>query len=343
WSISGRRLLPVGQVDNLRGGWLPPPVCHCNRTSGPIDNRPQVSNLPHKASARRATFIAPTRWSISGRRLLPVGQVDNLRGGWLPPLVCHCNRTSGPIDNRPQVSNLPRIAANRKGWRFSQARSCAPKGGRRIANPPQVSNLPHRNSSRPAKKRMDSSTRSQPGVLPSLRPRDGPFQAGEKIQFRRGESEHFLISAVERVPQVAVSGHAAAEGVIQVDAGVGESGIPEQSVARAKVRLLVECAASEIAGEIGGEPSTGKAGDHIPRMLGTARQLLSYGKRQRRLIARAIERKDTRFEQRVGAGDEHPTGRPQARGELRALGLRVGEVGGCIVTQGSQRARRGDD
>src|ERR1019366_9020464 len=114
WSISGRRLLPVGQVDNLRGGWLPPPVCHCNRTSGPIDNRPQVSNLPHKASARRATFIAPTRWSISGRRLLPVGQVDNLRGGWLPPLVCHCNRTSGPIDNRPQVSNLPHKASARR-------------------------------------------------------------------------------------------------------------------------------------------------------------------------------------------------------------------------------------
>jgi hypothetical protein len=37
----------VGQVDNLRGGCLPPPCfrgCH----DGPIDNGPQVDKLPHK-------------------------------------------------------------------------------------------------------------------------------------------------------------------------------------------------------------------------------------------------------------------------------------------------------
>src|ERR1019366_13509 len=63
--------------------------------------------------------------------------------------------------------------------------------------------------------------------LNSLAPRDGPFQSGDEVQFRRGVSEHLLVLAVERIAQVAVSGHAAAKGVIQVDAHVGESGIPE--------------------------------------------------------------------------------------------------------------------
>src|ERR1039458_9526697 len=41
--------IDVGQVANLRGGWLPPPVrCECG--SGPIDNRPQLAKLPHKVS-----------------------------------------------------------------------------------------------------------------------------------------------------------------------------------------------------------------------------------------------------------------------------------------------------
>ena len=36
--------LGVGQVGNLRGGWLPPPV-RCERGSGPIANRPQLTKL----------------------------------------------------------------------------------------------------------------------------------------------------------------------------------------------------------------------------------------------------------------------------------------------------------
>ena len=39
----------MGQVANLRGGWLPPPV-RCESGSGPIDNRPQLAKLPHKVS-----------------------------------------------------------------------------------------------------------------------------------------------------------------------------------------------------------------------------------------------------------------------------------------------------
>jgi hypothetical protein len=46
--------IDVGQVGNLRGGWLPPPV-RCERGGtlwvGPIDNRPQLNKLPHKVSA----------------------------------------------------------------------------------------------------------------------------------------------------------------------------------------------------------------------------------------------------------------------------------------------------
>src|ERR1039458_5534842 len=42
---SARNATGVGQVGNLRGGWLPPPA------DRPIANRPQVDNLPHKMSA----------------------------------------------------------------------------------------------------------------------------------------------------------------------------------------------------------------------------------------------------------------------------------------------------
>jgi hypothetical protein len=68
----------------------------------------------------------------------------------------------GPIENRPQIGNLPHMAASRKRWwRFSAAVAGASKGGRRIDNPPDPEgapkNLPH-NSSRRAKKMMDSST-----------------------------------------------------------------------------------------------------------------------------------------------------------------------------------------
>src|ERR1035441_5936195 len=111
--------------------------------------------------------------------------------------------------------------------------------------------------------------------LNSLAPRDGPFQSGDEVQLRRGVSEYLLVLAVERIAQVAVSGHAAAKGVIQVDAHVGESGIPEQSVACPQVGLFVKRASAEVAVEIGGEPSAGEGGDHIPGVLGTARQLLS--------------------------------------------------------------------
>jgi hypothetical protein len=41
--------LDVGQVSNLRGGLLPPPV-HLQRASGPITNRPQLTKLPHNLS-----------------------------------------------------------------------------------------------------------------------------------------------------------------------------------------------------------------------------------------------------------------------------------------------------
>src|ERR1035441_7702786 len=75
--------------------------------------------------------------------------------------------------------------------------------------------------------RKPSRDRQGACALPSLPPRDGPFQSGDEVQFRRGVSEDFLIAAIERIAQIAVSGHAAAKGVIQVDAGVGESGIPE--------------------------------------------------------------------------------------------------------------------
>jgi hypothetical protein len=55
----------VGQVDNLRGGWLPPPA-GCRRDNGPIDNRPQVDNLPHIDSPGVILIRFPT----SARRML---------------------------------------------------------------------------------------------------------------------------------------------------------------------------------------------------------------------------------------------------------------------------------
>ena len=43
----------MGQVANLRGGWLPPPL-RCERGGtlwvGPIDNRPQLTKLPHNSA-----------------------------------------------------------------------------------------------------------------------------------------------------------------------------------------------------------------------------------------------------------------------------------------------------
>jgi hypothetical protein len=38
--------IDVGQVVNLRGSWLPPPV-RCERGRWPIANRPQLTKLPH--------------------------------------------------------------------------------------------------------------------------------------------------------------------------------------------------------------------------------------------------------------------------------------------------------
>jgi hypothetical protein len=43
----------VGQVGNLRGGWLPPPV-RCDSGCWPIDNRPQLTKLPHNVSPNLA-------------------------------------------------------------------------------------------------------------------------------------------------------------------------------------------------------------------------------------------------------------------------------------------------
>src|SRR5450759_3198217 len=67
---------------------------------------------------------------------------------------------------RAQLAKLPRIAASRKRWRFSEGRSGASKGGRRINNPPQVNNLPREhpqprlgNSPRHATNLIDSSTK----------------------------------------------------------------------------------------------------------------------------------------------------------------------------------------
>ena len=50
--------LDVGQVSNLRGGLLPPPV-HLQRANGPITNRPQLTKLPHKvrSAAQRARSV----------------------------------------------------------------------------------------------------------------------------------------------------------------------------------------------------------------------------------------------------------------------------------------------
>src|ERR1039458_1039857 len=46
------RPFDVGQVGNLRGGWLPPPTRN-RRGSRPIANRPQLGKLPHKVSSAR--------------------------------------------------------------------------------------------------------------------------------------------------------------------------------------------------------------------------------------------------------------------------------------------------
>src|ERR1039458_1578742 len=46
----------VGQVVNLRGGWVPPPV-GCKRGSGPIDNRPQLAKLPHEVPATYCSLM----------------------------------------------------------------------------------------------------------------------------------------------------------------------------------------------------------------------------------------------------------------------------------------------
>jgi hypothetical protein len=42
-----------------------------------------------------------------------VGQDGILRNGWQPPLLGSRVKLGGPIDNRPQVTNLPHMAAGR--------------------------------------------------------------------------------------------------------------------------------------------------------------------------------------------------------------------------------------
>src|SRR5258706_16326731 len=58
----------VGQDDILRGGWLPP-LFGCGSQRGPIDNRPQVNNLPHKSSRREQKFwmVVHNAVSVSSR------------------------------------------------------------------------------------------------------------------------------------------------------------------------------------------------------------------------------------------------------------------------------------
>src|SRR5450759_4364799 len=69
-------------------------------------------------------------------------------------------------------------------------------------------------------------SRDRQGAV-SLHPRDGPFETGDEVEFRRRVAEHFLILAIERIAQVAVDSYAAAERVIHIDTCIGESGIPE--------------------------------------------------------------------------------------------------------------------
>src|ERR1035438_9934988 len=45
--------IDVGQVGNLRGGWLPPPA------GRPIANRPQVNNLPHMVWTSLISVLPP--------------------------------------------------------------------------------------------------------------------------------------------------------------------------------------------------------------------------------------------------------------------------------------------
>src|ERR1035438_7293953 len=61
-AISEHGLSHVGQVGNLRGGWLPP-LIDSRRGNGPIDNRPQLTKLPHKCSPFiPAPLRAAPRW-----------------------------------------------------------------------------------------------------------------------------------------------------------------------------------------------------------------------------------------------------------------------------------------
>src|ERR1035441_135315 len=68
-AISEHGLRHVGQVGNLRGGWLPPLV-GSRRGIGPIDNRPQLTKLPHKCTSPliAAPLRAAPRWSACALR-----------------------------------------------------------------------------------------------------------------------------------------------------------------------------------------------------------------------------------------------------------------------------------
>src|SRR5438046_6283416 len=85
-------------------------------------------------------------------------------------------------------------------------------------------------------------------------PRKIPFQTRHEIQRRRGESEYLLIAPVERVAQVAVDHDAAAKRVVEVHAGIGETGVPEKPFARAERRLLEQGAAAKVSGRVGSDP-----------------------------------------------------------------------------------------
>src|ERR1019366_1609089 len=59
-SRSTNSAIDVGQVENLRGGWLPPPA-GSERGSGPIAKRPQLNKLPHKVAPRDRRGVRSAR------------------------------------------------------------------------------------------------------------------------------------------------------------------------------------------------------------------------------------------------------------------------------------------
>src|SRR5664280_3858490 len=79
--IQTMRTIHVGQVGNLRGGCLPPPV-RCERGIGPINNRPDPEGTPTKLPHKVCTIcyfssmvITRSTGGFSTTCLPPPGQV----------------------------------------------------------------------------------------------------------------------------------------------------------------------------------------------------------------------------------------------------------------------------